>query len=176
MDCPVCQKKLEKTSFHNVEVDYCPNCLGIWFDKDELAFAKNDADKKLNWLDFDVWRDKGRFKLSKGDRHCPFCRAGLVQVNYDKSSVRIDFCKHCQGIWLDRGEFKQIMNYLKRKSDYEILHHYTKNLVQQLWEVFTGPESFKDEVLDFLMLLKLFNYKFATQHPLLDTMIEEMEK
>ena len=79
-------------------------------------------------------------------------------------------------MWLDRGEFKQIMVYLKNKSDYEVLHHYTKNLVVQLWEVFAGPEKFREELEDFLMLIKLFNYKFVTQHPHLETLIEELPK
>ena len=82
----------------------------------------------------------------------------------------------CNGVWLDRGEFKQIINYLKNKSDYEILHHYTKNLIVQLWEVFSGPEGLRSELGDFLMLIKLFNYKFVTQHHFLNDMIENLPK
>jgi len=184
MECPnkhkepfgVAQGRLEKALFHNVEVDYCPECLGIFFDKNELALAKDDKDAQLNWLDFDIWRDKGKFKVSLSNRQCPSCRVLFVEVGYDDSHVKIDFCKHCQGIWLDRGEFKQIMVYLKRKADYEILHRYTKNLTQQLWEVFAGPQKFREELSDFFMLLKLFNYKFVVQHPLLNSMIENAQK
>ena len=174
MQCPNDNEYLEKVLFHYVEADYCPKCLGIWFDKDELKLAKDDADKNLNWLDIDLWRDKSRFKVSRGSKQCPVCRAGLREVHYDDSKVKIDFCKMCSGIWLDRGEFKQIINYLKRKSDYEILHRYTKNLVLQLWEVFSGPETFRSELEDFLTLLKLFNYKFETQYPHLSQLIEDL--
>ncbi len=176
MQCPNSDDELEKVLFHDVEVDYCPTCLGIWFDRDELMHAKNDADKQLNWLDFDIWRDKGKFVISPTDRRCPVSRLPFVEVAYDNSSVKIDFCKHCKGIWLDRGEFKQIMIYLKKKSDYEVLHRYTKNLVVQLWEVFAGPEKFREELEDFLMLVKLLNYKFVTQHPHLEKLIEELPK
>lgn len=162
--------------FHNVEVDYCAECLGVWFDKNELANAKNDKDQQLNWLDFDVWRDKSKFSLQNINKRCPVCRLPFVQVGYDDSSVKIDFCKHCQGIWLDRGEFKQIMTYLKRKADYEILHHYAKNLAKELWEVFAGPEKFREELADFLTLLKLFNYKFVVQHPHVNSLIDELPK
>jgi len=82
----------------------------------------------------------------------------------------------CGGIWLDRGEFKQIINYLKNKSDYEILHNYTRNLVLELWEVFSGPETFRSELEDFFTLLKLLNYKFVVQYPQLNKMIEGMPK
>ena len=176
MECPNGHKNLEKILFHEVEVDYCPECLGVWFDQDELIYAKNEKDKQLNWLDFDVWRDKGKFIISPKDRRCPACRIPFVEVAYDNSSVKIDFCKRCKGIWLDRGEFKQIIIYLKKKSDYEILHHYTKNMLTQLWEVFAGPEKFREELEDFLMVLKLFNYKFVTQHPHIESLIEKLPK
>ncbi len=176
MDCLNNHGKLEKTLFHNVEVDYCPECLGIWFDCDELGLAKDAKDEQLNWIDVDLWRDKSKFDIAKSKRRCPVCRIPLVEVNYDDSKVKVDFCKMCNGVWLDRGEFKQIINYLKNKADYEILHHYTKNLAVELWEVFAGPEKLRAELEDFFMILKLFNYKFIVQHPLLNSMIENGQK
>jgi Zn-finger nucleic acid-binding protein len=172
MNCPNDNEQLEKVLFHDVEVDYCPKCLGIWLDKDELRLAKDEKDKQLNWLDVDLWRDKEKFRVSRGDKHCPVDRVGLQEVKYDNSKTKVDYCEMCRGIWLDRGEFKQIINYLKNKSDYEILHHYTANLAAELWEVFSGPEKFRSELEDFLMVLKLFNYKFVTQHPYLKSIIE----
>lgn len=177
MNCPNNHKEqLKKITFHNVEVDYCAECLGIWFDKDELRFAKDAKDEQLNWLDFDIWRDKARFEFSRSQKQCPVCRTIFVETKYDDSKVKIDFCKSCQGVWLDRGEFKQIINYLKRKYDYEILHRYGENLVKELWEVFSGPENFREELGDFLMLIKLFNYKFVVQHPNLNAWIENSQK
>ncbi len=176
MECPNDNEQLEKVLFYNVEADYCPRCLGIWFDKDEFRLAKDDKDKNLNWVDVDLWRDKGRFDALRVSKHCPVCRAGLVEIAYDNSKTKIDFCKNCQGVWLDRGEFKQIINYLKDKSDYELLHRYAKNLAVEMWEVFAGPEKFREELADFLTLLKLFNYKFVVQHPFLNSMIENSQK
>lgn len=176
MECPNDKEQLEKVLFHNVEVDYCPKCLGVWFDKDELRLAKDDKDKNLNWLDVDLWRDKSKFHISNASKQCPVCRAGLREVRYDESKTRVDICKMCGGIWLDRGEFKQIINYLKNKSDYEVLHHYAKNSVSELWEVFSGPEVFRSELEDFLTLLKLINYKFETQQPHLNSLMENLPK
>jgi Zn-finger nucleic acid-binding protein len=176
MQCPNDNENLEKVLFHTVEADYCPKCLGMWFDKDELRHAKDEKDKNLNWLDIDLWRDKGKFEVFGSKRYCPVCRIAFCEVNYDESKTKIDFCKNCQGIWLDRGEFKQIMNYLKRKSDYEILNRYNKNLVLELWEVFSGPETFRSELEDFFTLLKLFNYKFIAQHPHISGLIDSLPK
>lgn len=176
MKCPNDNTDLDQALFSDIEVDYCTRCLGIWFDKDELSYAKDKKDDQLNWLDFDIWRDKAKFNLSMSDKHCPSCRVGLMQVGYDNSNVKIDFCKNCQGVWLDRGEFKQMMVYLKKKSDYEILHRYTKNLITELWEVFTGPQKLREELSDFLMLSKLLNYKLLAQHPFLKSWIESAPK
>ena len=173
MNCPNDGEQLKKVLFHLVEADYCPRCLGIWFDKDELRRSKDARDQQLNWVDVDLWRDKLKFKVSHGSKQCPVCRAGLREVRYDESKVKVDFCKMCEGVWLDRGEFKQIINYLKSKSDYQILHHYIKNLVLQLWEVFNGPETFRSELEDFLTVVKLFNYKFMVQHPNLNMLVED---
>lgn len=174
--CPNDQENLEKILFNAVEVDYCQKCLGIWFDHQELQSAKNNKDEQLNWVDIDLWRDKSRFEVSRQGKLCPADRTGLMQVGYDDSRVKVDFCKQCHGVWLDRGEFKQIINYLKNKSDYEILNHFTENAAKELWEVFTGPEGFRQELNDFLMLMKLFNYKFIIQHPHLNSLIENAQK
>src|SRR3989344_9311050 len=148
MVCPNGHLKLEKALFHNVDVDYCPICLGIWFDKDELEYARDDEDEQLNWIDFDVWRHKEKFEAKLSDKWCPVCRIPFVKLAYDDAKVKIDFCKKCQGIWLDRGEFKQIMVYLKNKADYEILHHYTKNLIKQLRGLH-GPTEAKGRAFRF---------------------------
>ena len=176
MNCPNDNEQLEKVLFRSVEVDYCPKCLGIWFDSDELRFAKDSRDENLNWVDVDLWRDKGRFEVFRVTKHCPVDRVGLQEIRYDGSKTKVDYCKMCHGVWLDRGEFKQIINYLKNKSDYEILHHYTKNLIKEMWEVFSGPEVFRSELADFFTLLKLFNYKFIIQHPRITELINDLPK
>ncbi len=96
MECPNGHHHLKKALFHQVEVDYCPECLGIWFDQHELAFAKDDKDKQLNCLDVDIWRDAVRFTVSKSSKYCPVDRMGLIEVGYDASNIKIDFCVFAQ--------------------------------------------------------------------------------
>lgn len=36
MKCPNCNETLLMTHRNNIEIDYCPNCRGIWLDKGEL--------------------------------------------------------------------------------------------------------------------------------------------
>lgn len=37
MDCPVCKNtKLVMSDRQGIEIDYCPNCRGVWLDRGEL--------------------------------------------------------------------------------------------------------------------------------------------
>ncbi len=176
MMCPRCKKELKKAIFYKTEVDYCSQCLGIWFEDDELRWAKDEKDHNLNWLDVDLWKNEEKFKISYGIRLCPACRLPLYEVFYGDSDVVVDVCNLCQGIWLDRGEFKRIIDYLKKKADYEILNRYTKNLIEEFWEIFTGPESLREEVLDFVAVLKLLNYKLMVKRPTITRLISTLPK
>jgi len=48
MKCPNCNETLLMTERQRIEIDYCPNCRGIWLDKGELdkllEQAGNDND------------------------------------------------------------------------------------------------------------------------------------
>jgi len=176
MICPDCKKELEKAIFYGTEVDFCSKCVGIWFEEDELRMAKDNRDKNLNWVDIDLWKDQKKFRISRGNRLCPLCRLPLYEVNYDESKVKVDLCNLCKGVWLDSGEFRRIIKYLKEKADYEILHHFSKNLHDEFWEIFIGPEKLREEILDYLTVLKLLKYKFITQHPYLAKLISFLPK
>ena len=176
MLCPRCKKTLDRAIFYNVEVNYCPICLGLWFEEEELRWAKDIKDRSLRWLDIDLWKDKEKFKISSGQKLCPACRLPLYEVGYGDSEVKVDVCNLCHGIWLDRGEFKQIIQYLKEKGEFEVLYNFSKNLAEEFWEIFTGPEDLKDEILDFLTILKLFTYKFTVQHPVIARIISALPK
>lgn len=176
MICPKCKIGLEKAIFYNTEVDYCPKCLGIFFEQDELRQAKDERDRDLRWLDIDLWADKTKFKTNYGIRNCPKCRLPLYEVYYGDSGIIVDVCNLCEGIWLDRGEFKKIIEYLKRKADYEILNNYLKVLSEEFWEIFSGPENLRDEILDFLTVFKIINYKFLIQFPYLSKIISNLPR
>lgn len=36
MLCPVCKTELKVADRQGVEIDYCPNCRGVWLDRGEL--------------------------------------------------------------------------------------------------------------------------------------------
>jgi len=171
MHCPIHKKDLEQAIFYGVEVDFCPTCLGLWFEKDELRLAKDEKDKDLKWLDLDLWKDRKKFKIFPGIRLCPSCRLPLYEVYYGDSKIIVDICNLCHGVWLDRGEFKKMIEYLKNKADYEVLNKFAKSLLGEAAEILIGPETLREEILDFLAILKVLNYKFLTQQPKISEII-----
>lgn len=36
MKCPIDQTTLQITNRNNIEIDYCPECRGVWLDRGEL--------------------------------------------------------------------------------------------------------------------------------------------
>jgi uncharacterized protein len=36
MQCPVCQVPLSMSDRQGIEIDYCPQCRGVWLDRGEL--------------------------------------------------------------------------------------------------------------------------------------------
>ena len=36
MKCPLCQVELQMTERQGIEIDYCPQCRGVWLDRGEL--------------------------------------------------------------------------------------------------------------------------------------------
>lgn len=175
-DCPICKKKLSSVLFYNVEVDYCPICFGMWFDEDELRWAKDEKDRDLNWMDIDLWEDDKKFKINYGARLCPVCRMPLYELYYGDSKIIVDVCGLCHGVWLDRLEFKKIMEYLETTASSKILHKYAKSLFSEMTEVFSGPEDFRDELLDFLTITRMFAYKFSTLHPTMSKVMLDLPK
>ncbi|SMC79696.1 TFIIB-type zinc ribbon-containing protein [Pedobacter nyackensis] len=53
MKCPSCNETLLMSEKSGVEIDYCPNCRGIWLDRGELekiiAHSANHYSKKENY-------------------------------------------------------------------------------------------------------------------------------
>lgn len=174
--CFTCKEKMERALIYKVEVDYCPKCFSLWFDKDELRLAKDKADENIKWLDVDLWSDDSKFKVAKGGKLCPTDRLPLYEVEYADSGTKVDVCIICNGVWLDRGEFKQIINYLKQRGDWEVLNNYYKNLAEEALEIFIGPKTMREEITDFLIILKLFNIKFLVNHPKISQAISMLPK
>ncbi len=172
MICPNCKKEtLEKIRFHKSEVDKCNQCHGIWFERDELRKSKDEKDQHLKWLDADIWREGKKIQVSSSMKTCPPCKENLYEVKYGESDIKVDVCNSCQGVWLDGREFKKIIAYLSNIVNTETLTKYLKHTFEEAKEIFTGPEDLSSEIKDFLLVIKLLQYRFLSQYPIIREII-----
>lgn len=63
MECPIDGAKLLMTDRQGVEIDYCPDCRGVWLDRGELdKLLQRDTDRGT-----DRDRDQGRSRDDDDD-------------------------------------------------------------------------------------------------------------
>ena len=163
--CPKCEIDLKQKLIDSIEVDECEKCRGLWFDTDELRQAKDLADPDLNWMDFEVWKHEGDFKVKESSVKCPACKEGMKSIDYGDTSIEIDCCPTCKGIWLDAGEFTSIIEALEKELLSKSFSDYIKASIIEAKEVITGSESFSSEWKDFGTVLRMMQYRFFSSNP-----------
>jgi Zn-finger nucleic acid-binding protein len=156
----------------DIEVDECNNCKGIWFEEDELRKAKDSADSDLNWMDFEIFKYRDKSKAQARNLACPQCSQTLVAVDYADTGVEIDYCPQCKGTWLDKDEFKKVIDALTNELLTKSFSEYIKASVEEAKEIITGPESFVSEWKDFTTVFRMMQFRLFTENPkLLDKVI-----
>lgn len=94
-------------------LDQCKDCGGIWFDRWELYFLKDNEACRLDPVDSERLSTLLPFK--KGPGLCPRCEIDLegFQDPNLPEDTRIERCPRCNGLWLKRGELKRYANHKK---------------------------------------------------------------
>jgi Zn-finger nucleic acid-binding protein len=96
-------------------LDQCPECGGIWFDRSELYLAKQGQAEKIDSLDIENLRTPCEIKNI--ELFCPVDQVKLTLFNdpYFPKDLIIARCAQCDGLWLNRGEFKKYQNFRQEK-------------------------------------------------------------
>jgi Zn-finger nucleic acid-binding protein len=160
----------------DVEVHECATCKGTWFERGELQKAKDQTDRDLNWIDFDLWKHKDRFRAEAKPLPCPACNVGMVLIEYGQTGVDIHYCAKCEGIWLEAGQFEKIIDALVEELDTKSASEYAKASLQEAKEIVTGREGFVSEWQDFLTVLRMLEYRILVDNPGMKKMIENIQK
>ena len=106
MECPVCNKSMFILQLFDVEVDYCIECKGIWFDEGEIEALLNDKEAGKEFMK--SFKKAG--KLKEKMRRCPICKKKMNKVYCgENGNVLIDECKKNHGLWFDGGELQKIL-------------------------------------------------------------------
>jgi Zn-finger nucleic acid-binding protein len=165
MKCPSCGSGLITTKIGDEEVNQCQNCHGHWFDKGKLRSVKDDIDEDLVWLDFDVWTADDGLEIVWSQRQCPKCHKKMATISYGTTGEMVDYCLDGDGIWLDKGEFENIIDSLEQEVISKSGSEYVKVAIEEAKEVLTGPENIISEWKDFSTVTKLLQLRFFAENP-----------
>ncbi|HVV35483.1 MAG TPA: zf-TFIIB domain-containing protein [Acidimicrobiales bacterium] len=164
MRCPNDGETLVAATLDRVEVNDCPKCGGIWFERDALTRAKDNADDFVRWIDSDVFA-AAEASDDETTKACAQCGEPMRTFVYPHSDVRVEACVADHGVWLDKGEFDKIVSELDGMTNAMSVGDYAHATVDQLKEVFRPHESRWSEVKDFFAVFKLLEARFGTEHP-----------
>jgi Zn-finger nucleic acid-binding protein len=141
----------------------------MWLEEDELRKLKNKMnDGQLHWLNAEIDNMETTSVISSS-RSCPKCSSRkLVSILFGHSSVVIDWCPDCHGVWLDRGEFDSITGYLHDKATNATPQEFGREIVKDLKMAVTGgPESRLAELGDAAAAAEAFVNAVIFEHPAL---------
>jgi Zn-finger nucleic acid-binding protein len=165
MKCPKCDGKLEPKTFKKVRIDECDNCGGLWFDRDELKRAKDSTDEELAWLDFDIFEEKeNKYHKSESSKLCPKDEAHLNKLTYSHSSVSIDACPVCHGIFLEKDEFENIIKFLENEVVENTSADWAQQALSQFGEILNGEDMKSSEFKDLFTVLKLGETRLSAEN------------
>lgn len=165
MQCPACGNVLETHDVHTVEVEECLNCGGVWFAQGELRKAKDAVEPDSNWLDLDLWEDQESFEVDWSSRNCPVCDDPMAMILYGSTGETVDYCLEGHGIWLDEGEFENIISALDEEINTMTVPDYMRASVEEAQEIVTGTEGLASEWGDFLTVMRLLQYRVLAENP-----------
>ncbi len=91
--------------YHRIELDYCPTCMGVWFDAEEIRLLLEHAGmpeglRQPNFMEVQTLVHEAR-------RRCPLCLK-LMDKRSMPGDVIVDRCPNGDGVWFDAGEMSRI--------------------------------------------------------------------
>jgi uncharacterized protein len=105
MNCPRCKSSLIVVEYNGIEIDWCPACEGLWFDRGEMELIATHLGRERSALEFDRPASTAERTLK-----CPLCRKPMdKRLLGEPEPVVADICHVCGGLWLDHGELDQLL-------------------------------------------------------------------
>jgi Zn-finger nucleic acid-binding protein len=148
--CPSCGQTLNLYSFSSMKYEGCAKCRGLWLVKDELRKLKNQYEVgRLHWLNDEI-DDIENTSFIKTNRPCVKC-AGVKMVStlFAHTSLIIDWCPQCHGMWLDRREYQTIIQYLVDEAGKAKPQDLKREIAKDAKRILTGgPEGRLAEIGD----------------------------
>jgi len=140
MICPACKHDMIVIEYHNIELDCCNNCKGVWFDSGELGLLLRSQGLKEQKDLLDGIPDSQEASSSEAKRNCPICGRKMKKTAIGgQPEILIDACSDSHGLWFDGGEVAQLIQRLAGKHPPE--GDSRGHVISFLEEVFGPSES-----------------------------------
>ena len=139
MICPTCKSDMVVIEYHDIELDYCTNCRGVWFDSGELALLLNSMDIEHQHLLLHDIVNIPDAKSAEDKRKCPICNRKMKKTAIGQQpEIIIDVCDQEDGLWFDGGEIHQLISQLARKNQQK--SGAQRDIIDFLGEVFKAQD------------------------------------
>ena len=139
MICPVCKYDMIVVEYHNIELDYCNSCKGVWFDSGELELLLESHGLEEIKVFLDDIRNSQEAVSSEKKRNCPICARKMKKTAIGgQPEILIDICHDKHGLWFDGGEVTQLVRHLS--GEHPPKHDSREQVIGFLEEVFEAPE------------------------------------
>ena len=121
MICPTCHNVMIVVEHEHVELDYCVNCSGVWFDTGELQIMLEVMGLEHDSLALSEIFSSPEAETTEKKRKCPICRTKMRKTAIgNRPEVLIDRCPHGDGLWFDGGEVKHLISQWVQKPQAEL--------------------------------------------------------
>jgi len=117
MRCPRCQRALLPRAVHDVEVNGCDGCGGLFVRRGELnrVAEPTDGDLEFSTLDHESFQHED-LNPPTDCLECPGSRMHKVEFNI-YTGIILDHCERCGGFWLDGPELERINAEVRRLNE-----------------------------------------------------------
>jgi Zn-finger nucleic acid-binding protein len=117
LQCPKCSAAMETFSFHDISVDRCTACKGLWFD----ALEKDHLDDMNDAASIDV--GAGSATELPAHMDCPVCRTRMIRmVDHGHPDVHFESCTICYGLFFDAGKYREHREHLTLGLFHDLFH------------------------------------------------------
>ena len=139
MICPVCKHHMIVVEYHNIELDYCNNCKGVWFDSGELELLLKSCNLEEPKAFFDGIFSSEEATSQEKKLRCPVCGRRMKKTAIGaQPEILIDVCREKHGLWFDGGEVAQLIQRLAGEQPPK--HGSREHVMNFLGEVFGASQ------------------------------------
>lgn len=171
--CPIDSAELDLIEVDGLELDTCPTCGGLWFDRDELRRAEHLADPEVDWMDLELWKHLERFQIEARAHGCPRCAKPMVRLRYGDEKVELDHCASCGGVWLEAGALERILLALEKEASTKPAFEYLRRTLREALAMIKDPRHVAQEWSQFKHFYEMLKVRLMIEHPALVKAIME---